>query len=314
MTRNYFFSLCLLLLTSLLLTLSVGQAEEEIRINLDAPTEISAGDEWSLIVTVEGLSTGEPVQTTMINGLAIHTSELQLGTGGVALWRFEAGILTQAGISQVIVTAGTTSASFELTIQTSQASQLVAFTTSNSLIAYGESDTTLLSLLSDAYGNPLDNATLRLQKTSPSGERRSGFVRTHHGLASQTIHSLGHPGILRLLLSYGTDIETPLTIVQLAAPAHTIDLRLSSNCLIADGLDDLILTATLRDQAGYPVTNGQVLYFQWGTGGATSITLDGVSSLRLPAPRQVGIFTFSASSGSLITEQTLEVTDGQCDD
>lgn len=314
MTRIRFLPVCLVMLGFLLLTLERSQGQEEISISIDAPQEIIAGDAWSLIVTVEGLSVGETIQTVMIHGVAIYSEELQLGTGGVALWQFEAGVLTQAGVSQVIITTETTTARFNLMIQTSQASQLIAFTTSNSLTAYGELDTTLLSLLSDAYGNPIDNAIIRTEQTSPSGESHISFMRTHYGLGSQTISSLGNPGILRLLLRYGTDIETPLTIIQLGGVAHTIELSLSANCLLADGLDDLTITAIALDQANYPVTDGQVILFDWDSGGGTGITLDGSASLRIPAPRQVGIFTYTASSGSLIAEQSLEITDGQCHD
>lgn len=307
-------SCLILLIISLPLTLSPSQAEEEVSIGIDAPEQIMAGEAWSMIVKVKGLSAGESLNVTMLHGVTIHTSELQLGTGGIALWEFEAGILTQAGTSQINITVNEQSFNYTLEILANEPSQLQAFTSTNSLTAYGDSSTTLLSFVSDSYGNPVNDAVLTLRKTSPSGESSIGFMSSSHGLAHQTIHSLGNPGILRLGLNYGTTVTSNLTIVQLASTADRINLRLSSNCVLADGLDNITLTASVWDREGAPINDGQVVIFRWGTGTATRIIVDGNTSLHIPVPTTVGTYIYSANTGNISTEQSLEVTEGQCDD
>lgn len=310
---HYVVSCLTLLIMSLLLTIAPSQSQSDINVSMDASAQIIAGEAWSLSMRVSGLSTGDNLQAMMLHGMSIFTSELQLSTGGIALWEFEAGTLTQAGTSQIIITAENQSFNYELEILADNPTQLQAFTSGNSLIAYGDSSTTLISFVSDDYGNPISDAILTLRKTSPSGESHIGFMISHHGLAHQTIHSFGNPGILRLGLQHGTSITTNLTIVQLASVAETIDLNLSSDCVLVDGLDSLTLTATVWDREGAPINDGQVITFRWGEGLATRIAVDGSASLQLPVPMSIGTYIYSVSSGNITTEKSLEVEE-QCND
>jgi len=171
-----------------------------------------------------------------------------------------------------------------------------------------------VTFVSDVHGNPIDGATLSVRKTAPSGENRIGFTTSNYGLATQSLSSFGNPGILRLAVSYGTELEIPLTIIQLAGVSETIDLEISSSCVLSDGLDDISLTATVRDRHGFTVTDGQVVLFSWQTGVATGITVDGTASLRIPAPTTSGAYDYTATSGIATASQSLQVTEGQCDD
>ncbi len=306
--------LCLSILGSLLLTLAPNHAQEKIQITLDGLNQIFVGEAWSLDVVVEGLSQDEVLQATMLHGMSLYSEELQTGTGGIARWHFDAGILTQAGVSQVIIRAGEEMSYFALEVLTNEPETLESFTTGNSLSAYGDAETSLVTLVMDNFGNPVDDVTLTIRQTSPSGDTRSGIVSSHHGLASKTIRSMGNPGILRLLVSYGASVETALNIVQLAGVANDITLTLSSTCVLADGLDNITLTTQLLDNHGFPVTDGQVVFFTWDTGGATGITVDGMASLTIPPPPTTGSYHYRATSGSTFMEQTLIVAQGQCDD
>lgn len=271
----FLYGLALLVLVSLPSAYSLAQ--DVVTLVLTGEEEITAGDAWSLTVQSEGLEAGETVTVTMVHGVTIYSEELVLGSGGVALWDFPEDVLTQAGSTQVLIDSGTATGSFSLTINPDDPETIQAFTTSNSLRAYGETSTALLSLVSDAYGNPVDNAALVIRSTSPQGETDVGFGSTQNGLAVNTVTSIGNPGILRLQVAHGSEVVTPLTIVQLAGDADAIALDLSSQCLLSDGLDNLTMTARVVDSAGFPVTDGQVVFFRWGSGGATAITVDGMA-------------------------------------
>ncbi|MEL6525913.1 MAG: hypothetical protein AAFQ07_09405 [Chloroflexota bacterium] len=305
------YGVALLVLVSLPSAYSLAQ--DVVTFVLSGEEEITAGEAWSLTVQSEGLEVGETVMVTMVHGVTIYSEELVLGSGGVALWDFPENVLTQAGRTQVLIDSGTATGSFSLTINPDDPDTIQAFTTSNSLRAYGEMSTALLSLVSDAHGNPVDDASLVIRSTSPQGETDVGFGRTRDGLAVNTITSMGNPGILRLQVAHGREVVTPLTIVQLAGDGDAIDLDLSAPCLLADGLDNLTMTARVVDSADFPVTDGQVVFFRWGSGGATGITVDGMASVTIPAPRVVGDYEYSVTSGMLTASETITITDGRCD-
>jgi len=314
MKQSRLITLCLVALASLLLLVAPGNAEQLISVALSGDEQIRAGDAWSLTVHAKGIEEGETVTATMLHGISIYQTELVFGSGGIALWEFEQGILTQAGISSVIISKDSYSRDFHLEILADEVENLVSFTTTNSLMAYGDSDTSLVTFASDQFGNPVDDATLTVRKTSPAGETRVGFASTQNGLANQTISSLGNPGLLRLLVSHGNDAETSLSIVQLASSPENIEFDLSTNCILSDGLDDLTLTTSVFDRNDFPVTDGQVVIFNWESGVATGITVDGTTSLSIPAPRIPGTYDYSVTVGTQTSQQTLQVTQGQCND
>jgi hypothetical protein len=76
-------------------------------------------------------------------------------------------------------------------------------------------------------------------------------------------------------------------------------LSLTPACLLDDGRDVLTLEAHVTDDHDNPVVNSTLVEFGWNQGKGSAQIFNGVASLRVPAPRTDGQYTFIATSGNV---------------
>ncbi len=286
---------------------------DETRISVNADDILYAGERWVVTVSVVDAEAGETVQATLINGLQTLHAELTLGDGGVALWRVPAGRLVQAGQTLLILRYDEHVFRYPLRVLPTEPVTADLFATLNQLMAYGQGETTIITLPLDAWGNATTNHhQLRLISHYPNGYRDTHRFTYAGGLGWLTLHSQGGPGRLRLALQQGS-IDTRLELHQSPGRPHDIALSLATGCVPNDGRDTVTVAATVMDAHGNTVADGTLVTFTWRNGQGVGRTLDGRASLRLPAPTRTGWVMFRAAAGEVISmPEFLQVTRGLC--
>ncbi|MBN8637690.1 MAG: hypothetical protein J0M07_20390 [Anaerolineae bacterium] len=186
------------LLVGVLSTRLITAQDMPTVITLDAPWTITAGDEWSLTVIIDGAAAGTKADTTLITGLRRYDAELTLGSGGIARW--DVGAVVSAGAGVVIVRFGDQQVRHALIVQPAPAETLQALTTANNLPAYGEGQSIVIALVEDAWGNLIEH-WLRATITAdyPAADSESYPLRYASGLFWTWLPSGGEPG--RVLLT-----------------------------------------------------------------------------------------------------------------
>lgn len=305
-----------MLFTTLLLSVSFVFADEatqprEVTITLAGENLIEAGETWVLDVVVEGAFASEMVQATLFHGVHIKQQALVLGTGGVARWLFGDGELTEAGETLVIVAFEETRETFALTVEPQAPAFLETFTTTNSLLAYGDDETTLIAFVADAQGNPFDGAELVLETVDPSGNDEAWQFDTRYGLGLQSFMSRGNPGLLQVEISLD-ELQNELALVQQPGHPVDVDFSITPNCVLAGGDASITLRARISDQAGFAVVDGTTVQFAWRTGEASAIVINGQADLTIPAPSVADMYTFAVRTTHTSSVARLRVEEDRC--
>lgn len=300
------------LISIILMTLAIVSAaqpqENTATIEIDAPSQLIAGDSIEIQVTVTGALEGETVEAVLLNGVTIHARTLTLGTGGVAVWALNEGQITQAGTSLLQLTYGDVSTQHNIEVMPQDIDAIEAFTSSNSVMAYGDGETRLIVLLSDRYGNPILQQRLSVQATSPQGETRTRLYEVRDGLGDFPIISIGTAGILRLRVA-AFDVERRLTLVQRAAEPANMDMTISPRCVLADGVTTVTLTTVVTDNRGNVVTDGTLINFSWDNGQGSRASVNGMASLTFPAFSDIGMYKITAQAGEQQAHGHLRVSE-----
>ncbi|GAB4530048.1 MAG: hypothetical protein OHK0046_50380 [Anaerolineae bacterium] len=281
-------------------------------IRLDAAWRIRAGEAWELNVTVDHAAAGEAVTVRVFNGLQRLETTLTLGTGGVALWQVPEGLITQAGVSVVMVQTADVEKRRLLRVIPERLTLLELFSTANIIPAYGEGDTTLMILPRDTWGNPpTDVTSLEARVRYPDGSIRTLLFDYAEGIGWVTMPSQGEPGRVRVQIT--EEVAALLELVQAPGTPESVRLHIRPGCVLNDGRDRVTLEAQVSDAEGSPVVDGILVTFTWPGGFGTGRTIDGRAMLSLPAPTQAGTVTFTATAATITSAPAaLRVTDGVC--
>jgi len=272
---------------------------------LDSLPMIHVGDKWQLSLTVDNYRVGDTIAVSLLNGLKTFNKTLILGPGGVAVWQIDEGQIIQAGESLIIVQYGTKIIEKSLTVLTNKPTSGILFTSANSVPAYGEGTATIMFLAEDEWGNIPDiSQPLYLEVHYPDGNPPTKELLTYQdGLGRFKLWSKGQAGRIRLSVDQGF-VQTNLELIQTAGATHSIDLDIVPKCVLNDGRDLVTLSAVVYDQNRYAVADGTIVTFLWSGGYGYGQTIDGVATLRLPAPETLGQIVYQASVGSILSNNT----------
>jgi len=296
----------------ILIAVMVLAQEEPIR--LRARMAIHAGDAWELTIAVADGEAGDQISVALLNGVQVLADRLTLGSGGAAVWRLPPGQITQAGDSLVIVRSGEDEVRRRLRVDPLQPATVDFFTTTNTLLAYGQDSATIMILPRDIWGNAPASSRFSLTVRYPDGTRLLPRFSYAGGIGWTEVTSQGGPGLVRLATEQGA-LSAALELQQTPATPHQIDLMVEPGCVLNDGRSVIALRADVRDAYGYAVADGTLITFNWAAGFGYGRTVDGQAVLRIPAPAEVGQTLYQARVGRVQSVLTaVEVSRGRCDD
>jgi hypothetical protein len=292
-------------------------------IALDTPTSIVAGQAWTLQVNVSGANPGDTVTATLLDGLKRQDAALVLGSGGIAVWRIPSNVLTVSGTAIVFVHSKNTQLTRTFQITPAEIGTVEALSTANKIVAYGLGRNMIIGLAYDLFGNAVDDrAALRLSARYADGRQMSSALQLSNGLAWSWLSSAGVPGRVVTTLALGTFSQNSLMMNPITAEqefvetpdiAATIDLQVQPTCVPPDGRTLLTLSAYVKDTHNQPVSDGTRTLITWAGGSGAAPTINGIASLRIPAPAAVGSYSYQAVSGNVTPASVLlRVTDQGC--
>lgn len=265
---------------------------------LDAPSFINAGGALTVKVRAEAST---PISLRLYNGIQRLATTLIAEADGTATWELPPNTLISSGESLLIATADGATLTQTIQVRVGDIEQVDFLTTANNLIAYGQGQAMLISLVGDRYGNPVSDFEATVSIQPPNGETEEVPLSIQSGLGWQWFDSIGAPGRVRLTLS-AASVRQSLELMQMPAAAAEVTLVLSPACVNDDGRDVITLQARVADEHGLPVSDSTLVSFQWALGGGSAQVFEGVASLRLPAPTAAGRYDFTASSGDVTSE------------
>lgn len=272
---------------------------DDVLIELDAQTRIEAGQAWTVTISIPYADAGDMVEAVLMNGLQTLTTQLMLGDGGMARWSIPANRITQAGRSLLWVRYHDYEVRHTLDVAPQEATTADLFSTSNDLVAYGESQTTVIVLPRDEWGNPAnDDTPLTLHSRYPDGTTRSDVFDYVGGIGWLILPSQGQVGRVRLMIAHDV-IDATLELRQTPNQPDAITLKIQPPCVLNDDRDLVTLIANVADAQGYPVVDGTLVTFRWREGFGVERTIDGRATLRLPAPTRIGWHFYRAQAGNV---------------
>ncbi|MEO0564712.1 MAG: hypothetical protein AAF125_21585, partial [Chloroflexota bacterium] len=257
---------------------------------LSYPDEVEAGEVWGVSAT--GLDDCEQVTFTLLSGLAAFTETVEVDAEGRAGWALPSETLTQAGDARLSLECGRQIVTSVLTIAPGPLANVDLFAVANTVTAYGQGETEVLALLTDAYGNPVHNVDrLRGRVVYPDGSENLLAFTVENGLARADFTSAGLPGRARVTLGNGLVVDAT-EIRQAAGPPANVILR-APDCVLADGRDLFVVEVGVRDAGDAPIADGTALRLTWESGESVAVTKGGAASVRVPAPNEIGQLTFT---------------------
>ncbi|WMT16661.1 Ig-like domain-containing protein [Serratia fonticola] len=162
----------------------------------------------------------------------------------------------------------------------------------------------------DAKGNPVPGVDVTFTVTNPDGSTRQQTVTTdENGIASLPVTS-DQAGSVKVEAEVGgVTSSTELSFVAGDVVAETSSLGAASATIEANGSDTTLITLTLKDGKGNPVT-GQtvVLTTTLGTVGSITEGSNGVYTATLSAGMAAGVATLGATVGGSALGVTSTVT------
>lgn len=282
-------------------------------VTLEGEAVIHAGDAWELSLAMEDAGVGDTVNVTLLNGLEVIEEKLTLGTGGVAIWRIPENQIIQAGESLIIVQFGDKIVKQSLTVKAGKPVDGVLFTTTHNLPAYGEGSATILFLSEDKWGNmPTVSQAFKLDIRFPDKTPIKEILTYQNGLGRFYLQSSGDPGRVRLSVEQ-EPVYTNIELMQTAGEPQFITFSITPDCVLNDGRDLITFKAFVTDQTQNPVIDGTLVKFLWSGGLAYGRTIDGIATLRLPAPEQIGQAFYQAISANVRSRAiSIQVTGDTC--
>lgn len=295
-----------LIILTLLLAFATSLADtNSATLLLIADDTIEAGHQWDVQIELADGSVGQEVKLTLWLGLQRYDESLTLGSGGIARWVVPEATLTTSGTGKLLATAGDQTAELNLKVLPKSPETVQLITTANSLIAYGLGSGMLIGLITDEYGNSVeDSLPAILEIDYPQDSFRTRFLQTNNGLVWTNLESMGATGRLRVNLR-SLQASTNLELVQFPARPSMIDLGIEPTCVQNDGRDRVTLVADVTDEHGAQVVDGTVIHFLWDEGEGKAVIINGRALLRIPAPTLIGTHEFYALSEEITSNTVL---------
>ena len=277
------------------------------------PSTIQVGGDTSVLTATVEDALNQPVfdgtVVTFATSLGSIAPPTGTTTGGVI-----AAVLTStvAGTALVTATADTVSATIPVTF-TPLFALTVTVTAAPTSIVVGGGRATITATVTDQYGNRVADNTPVLFTTTSLGTIVEAQPRfTSNGVATATLASGNIIGTV--IVSAMADSHAGQTTVQLlpAAPATVTVTAYPAS--IPVGMGTAIITASVTDQYGNPVSNGTVVTLTASLGGTlnpvTRTTTSGVATSLLTAGPIAGTATVTVTAGTVWGTATVVFTPG----
>ena len=279
-----------------------------------SPVELLAdGDSESVITAMVTDPDGNPVpDNTRVDfrlegggGLPYYDHDSAYTTAGIATATYEAG--DTPGTVKITASAPTgAKASIELSLL-AMSIDLTALPTE--LLADGDSRSVITATVTNPHGDPVPDGTrVDFKLSLGSGglpNYSSTYERTVGGVASVNYEAGDTPGTVRITASAPTQASKTVDIT-LIQTVSAISLTATPDELLADGVSESFLVATVADGNGNPAPDGERIDFSIseGSGGLPSTvttkvyTAGGMASATYRAGKKAGAVKIKASSPS----------------
>ncbi|OQY60197.1 MAG: hypothetical protein B6245_02575 [Desulfobacteraceae bacterium 4572_88] len=183
------------------------------------------------------------------------------------------------------------------------------------LTANGISTSTIYAEVADANGNTVsDGEPITFEITSGGGRLSSKTASTYSGIASVTYTSSSTPGnaVVAIKSSDGTWLGN-VTISLTDAVVGSVTVSPVSGNIVADGVTQTQIRASVMDSSGYVVRDGTPVTFRTSAGTfftSTGNTVNGIATAMLTSPANVGTATVTATSGGVSDNITVTFVAG----
>ncbi len=172
----------------------------------------------------------------------------------------------------------------------------------------------------DRYGNPVPDGTeVRFTLSQAQLTQQEPFLgtiespkTTKNGIAETTYRAGSAGTVVQITASIGRFSRSVIVHVG-AGPAASITLSAETNTLPADGVSTTTITASVFDEAGNPVQDGQSVDFSTtaGTLSSTSVaTTNGQATTVLSSALQAGVATITATTNGITATTSVVFTPG----
>jgi len=165
------------------------------------------------------------------------------------------------GIATVTATAGGVSGNVSVRFTAGAVSTISLTASKDSLSADGTDSSTIRATARDARGNPVDGETLSFTLVSGPGTLSSQSVTTANGGSATVNYIAGNTSgrvTIRAKSANGTQGEIVLALVPTGI--GTLTFSVSPTEIPADGQSKAVLTATLKDSEGSPMSGVPVTF------------------------------------------------------
>lgn len=195
------------------------------------------------------------------------------------------------------------SASATLTQTAGPPTKIVLAIDPNSIPADGKTTSTLTSTVSDDYGHQLSGQTVTFS-TSDSKEKVSSTTYKGNGEYQATLTASTTPGNVTVSTSDTTaspSIGASGTLTQTPLPPTTIKISVSPTSIPADGTATAVVTATLANELGNPVSGQTVTFSSSDAGqkfGPVTDHGDGTYTAKVTASKAAGTATIKATDAA----------------
>ncbi len=218
---------------------------------------------------------------------------------------------TIAGVAVVTAACGPAVGTVQVVFAPGPAASLGLTASPSSIPADGESESSIVAVVADAFGNPVADGTLVAFGTS-MGSMSPASVPTQGGQAQSVLTSGTQAGIALVSATAG-GASGSVEVAFEAGAAGQISVVANPAEMIADGVSTALVTATVTDSFGNLVADGTLVYFYASLGSVTpmsGVTEGGVVSTTFRAGLTVGVAQVGVSSGSAIGTTEIDLTPG----
>jgi len=229
--------------------------------------------------------------------------------GGVATATLIAPTATGSG--KVTATYGTTVADASVIFVPGPVSAIDLNASPNNLNADGSSTSAITATVTDVSGNIVaDGETITFGITSGSGTLSFLEGTTYYGKVMTQYTAGTTTGTVTIAAQSTNATTNTLDITLIAPPIGSVTASAGSRMVVADGASQSLITATVRDVNFNLISDGTIVTFSTTAGDmdntqngiqatATATTINGVASVLLTSPTNVGSAAVTATVGGV---------------
>ncbi|RJR19119.1 MAG: hypothetical protein C4582_10810, partial [Desulfobacteraceae bacterium] len=247
--------------------------------------------------------------TTSAGSLSAPTA---LTTNGVAtVTLFSATIL---GSANVTASSGGASATTTVQFVAGPVSTITLTAFPNNIRADRTSTSAVRASARDARGNAVaDGELISFSVISGTGVLSSPTAATGGGVATVTYTASGTAGTERIMAQAANGVFATVDIILINAAVGSVEVRAGAESIVADGISQTEIRATVKDTNGNFIADGTPVSFTTTAGSLsafTASTVAGVATVSLTSSNIIGAAVVRATSGGISGETEIEFVTG----